>query len=111
MIFPHTRLALGKVKVEVYDGYTVTCFEDGLKAIGLHDEQPGQKEISERLGMTARAMNEEHDLLHSELAAWLGLPWSPALRAAALGVPGGDLEAAEGEAVLALQRYKRLAGL
>lgn len=56
-------------------------------------------------------MNREHDLTHSLLARALGLPHSPTLHDVAHGRAASDLHAIEEEAVLALQRFARAAGV
>jgi hypothetical protein len=105
-------LQLGAVAVEIHDGWTVTRFSDGQEVHALHREQPGQADLAARLGYgTAAAMNREHDLAHSILAHALGLPHSHTLHDVAHGRPASDLHAIEEEAVLALQRFARAAGV
>lgn len=93
------------VVIELHRGYTVTKFRDGLEVCALHTEQEGQAETAKFLRMSIQEMNESHDIVHSCLANWLGLDYSPALRCAAQGRSGGELEDIEEAAVLALQRY------
>jgi hypothetical protein len=105
-------IALGAVAVEIHDGWTVTRFSDGQEVHALHGEQPGQADLAVRLGYrAAAAMNREHDLGHSILAHALRLPHSPTLHDVAHGRPATDLHAIEEEAVLALQRFARAAGV
>ena len=98
---------LGAAVVALHAGYTLTRFPDGSEAHARHDDLAhlGQARMAADLGYADEvAMNREHDLLHSLLASWLGLPCSPALQAVARGVdaPMGWIEEAT---VLALQRF------
>jgi hypothetical protein len=102
---------LGDTVVFVFEGYTETRIL-GMKPLqGLHDLQPGQKEIADALGLPPDKMNSGHDLTHSLLAHWCGLPYSPSLASAA-GGPKVDeaLSGAEEDAVKAIQRYLSLLG-
>ncbi|MGD9613829.1 MAG: hypothetical protein AB7H90_01380 [Alphaproteobacteria bacterium] len=56
------------------------------------------------------SMAKDHDPLHAWLAAALGLPDSPALRSAIGLEPASEVTAAEEQAVMAIQRFCRLAG-
>lgn len=77
-----------------------------------HEEQPGQAETAAGLRYPdAQSMNRDHDLMHSLLAHWLGLPASPTLIQVADGQFGSDIAAAEEAAVLAVQRFANLAGV
>lgn len=102
------RLQIGSTAVTIGDGETVTLFADGLTLSASHDEQPGQLETAERLGVSVAQMNAEHDLVHSMLAQWLGLPHSPTL----YGVATKNYFAAhsvEEQAVLGIQAFARAA--
>ena len=103
---------LGSVTVETFDGYTITRFADGKEVHALHAEQPGQAETAKGLGYPdAEAMNTEHDLAHSLLCYWLGLPESPTLRDVAEGKTASDLHYLEEEAVMAIQRFANAVGV
>ena len=105
-------MCLGAVKVEIRDGYTLTTFPDGKTVNALHAEQPGQRETAGRLGFaTAWEMNVSHDLAHSMLARWLGLPHSPTLHAVAHGDKAPKVWRREEQAVLALQAYAKALGV
>lgn len=55
-------------------------------------------------------MSRDHELGHALLAHWLGLPHSPTLKGVASGRYWPHWQVEE-SAVLALQRYARLAGV
>jgi hypothetical protein len=57
------------------------------------------------------ALCHQHDPLHAILCSWLGLPDSFALRCAAGLDNENELSAAEEAAVLAVQRFMRVAGV
>jgi hypothetical protein len=103
---------LGTVTVEAFDGYTVTRFADGKEVHALHAEQPGQAETAKGLGYPdAEAMNRDHDLAHSLLCYWLGLPCSPTLRDVATGTPAHEIHYLEEAAVMALCRFANATGV
>jgi hypothetical protein len=56
-------------------------------------------------------MNRDHDLAHTLLAYFLGMPCSPALRDVAMGVAANDVHWLEEEAVLSLQKFARAMGI
>lgn len=93
------------VVIELHRGYTLTRFNDGHQVCALHSEQAGQADVAKMIKMSIQEMNQSHDLLHSCLANWLGLDYSPALRCAAMGKQAGELEMMEEQAVLSLQAY------
>lgn len=68
---------------------------------------------AERLGYfdDTLALCKDHDPLHAALCDWLGLPDSFALRCAAGLDAESEVSAAEEDAVLAVQRFMRLAGI
>lgn len=104
------RILLNAAEVEWSHQYTVTRFWGGAILVSEHSEQPGQKVTAEKLGMSVEKMNQTHDLTHSLLANWLGLPNSPTLKA----VAKGNIflhNAAEEEAVLAIQKFANLMGV
>ncbi len=105
-----TRLQIGSTVVTIGDGETVTHFADGLTLSASHEEQPGQRETADKLGITVEQMNAEHDAVHSMLATWLGLPHTPTL----YGVVTKNYfpaHAVEEEAVLAIQKWAAAAGV
>jgi len=105
-------IRLGTVTVTTHDGYTVTRFADGREVHAHHAEQPGQAETAKGLGYRdATAMNRDHDLTHSLLAYWLGLPCSPTLRDVASGAPATEIHYLEEAAVLAIQRFANATGV
>lgn len=103
---------MGRLTVEVRDGYTLTRFPCGAELVASHAVQDGQAETAARCGYeSAEALNREHDLTHSLLAHWLGLPWSPTLHDVAIGVRVNELHFVEEDAVLAVQRFARAMGV
>jgi hypothetical protein len=76
---------LGATVVEIHPGYTVTRSADGREVHAHHREQRGQAGLARDLcyGGDVEALNN-HDLTHSLLAAFLGLPHSLTLAAVAL---------------------------
>lgn len=71
---------------------------------------PASPAMAERLGYgdDVAAMTRDHDPLHARLTDWLGLPHSFSLRFAAGVDPDSELAGAEEDAVLAVQRFRRL---
>lgn len=57
------------------------------------------------------ALTRDHDTTHAAMCDWLGLPASFSLTMAAGGEVDADLAEAEEAAVMALQRFMRLAGV
>jgi hypothetical protein len=99
------------VKVEVTDWYTTTIFEDGIKLVSDHKEQPGQRERARQLGYSsAEEMNYEHDLTHTLLAIMAGKDWSPTLRGIATGETWPAWQDEEA-AVLGFQCYMNRLGV
>jgi hypothetical protein len=104
-------IKLGKVQVRVTTEETVTRFEGGKVCRAFHAPQYGQHAMAEELGYeSAEAMNREHDLAHSLLSYWLGLPYSPTLYGQAIGRPSAFWREEEA-AVLSLQRFARIMGI
>jgi hypothetical protein len=103
---------LGSVTVELHNGWSVTRFADGLEVHAHHAEQPGQAATALSLGYSDPiAMNKEHDLAHSLLCYWLGLPCSPTLRDVATDNPASEIHFHEEQAVLALTRFANAVGV
>lgn len=77
---------------------------------GEPQDTDSYRATADRLGYdTTLAMCQDHDPLHALLCDWLGLPSSFALRVAAGLDAESPLARAEEDAVLALQRFMRLA--
>jgi hypothetical protein len=72
-----------------------------------------QREAADDLGYDGDVdgLTRDHDFLHAWLADVLGLPASYSLTAAAGGTVDQAVAAAEEAAVMALQRFARLAGV
>lgn len=103
-------IRLGNVTVEVTDEQTVTTFENGAQLVAHHAEQPGQDKTAQEYGLTVEQMNRTHDLAHSLLAHWLGLPASPTLQAVAEQRRDPNWWIEE-RAVLALQSFAAAVGV
>lgn len=103
----------GGTKQTIGPSWVVTRLPGGAEIHAHPDGTPEQAATAHALGYGAdvAALTRDHDVLHAALAAWLGLPASYALRQTAGGDVSADLAAAEEAAVLALQRFIRLAGL
>lgn len=105
------QMRLGGATVHIGAERTVTTLPDGSEVYADHAEQPGQAALAADLGYpSAEAMNRDHDMAHSLLASWLGLPCSPTLQ----GVASGKFykhHRLEEAAVLAIQRFARAAGI
>jgi hypothetical protein len=110
---PRQKLNIGGIggtTVLVTDEGTLTVMPDGVTAHARHGEQPGQKETAGGLGMTVAEMNRTHDLTHSLLAGWLGLPCSPTLHGIATDATYEHWQREEA-AVLAIQAFAKAAGV
>lgn len=93
-------------------GMTVVTLSDGREVIGSPQGSAEQAETAARLGYHSPAgMVDDHDPLHAWLAAALGLPDSPALKAAAGDKVDPVLAGLEEAAVLAVQAYARAVGV
>ena len=101
----------GEVTVDITKGLTLTRLPDGAIVPAEHREQPGQADIAEGLGYpNAVAMNEQHDLLHSLIAHWLGMDASPTLKGVASGKHYPHWREEE-NAVFAIAAYANAAGV
>lgn len=85
----------------------------GTVVDGSPHDTAAYAETAQRLGYAddRMAMCQDHDPLHALLCDWLGLPDSPALRVAAGIEQASAMSEAEETAVLAVQRFMRLAGV
>jgi hypothetical protein len=100
--------------IEIRPASTRITLPTGETVIGEAQHTAEQRHTARRLGYgdDVLAMVRDHDPLHSLLAAWLGLPASYGIMAAAglLKPEDADLAAYEEAAVLAVQRFMRAAG-
>lgn len=96
---------IGRSLVLLFAGFTRTDFPDGSHVIALHDPQPGQEEMASRMGIRVRYMNRTHDVVHSLMADFLGLEYSPTLHMLATQQSDDDLMAKEEAMVLAVQEF------
>lgn len=101
---------LGDVTIYQNEGNTTTVWSDGARLVAIHDEQEGQVKTAAEIGCSVLEMNRSHDLLHTLICRLIGLPWSPALRAAALGEDRMDIHYVEESAVLAVQKLAAMYG-
>jgi hypothetical protein len=94
------------------DGLTVTRLADGaeIPARAQDDNAYVERSLLLGYGTDTSAMSREHEIAHSLLAHWLGLPESPTLRGVADRSfwPHWHLEE---QAVLAVQSFARAAGV
>jgi hypothetical protein len=100
-------------RVEILDSGTRITLPCGAVVPGAPHDTAEYRAAAQRLGYgtDTLAMCRAHDPWHALLCAWLGLPTSYSLKqAAGQGCPEEDaLAAAEEDAVLALQRFARMA--
>jgi hypothetical protein len=100
----------GRVELHA-DGLTVTHLPGGhVPARAQDTDEYRQRAHDLGYGDDTALMSREHELAHTMLAGWLGLPYSPTLQGVATGDtwPHWHLEEA---AVLALQAYARALGV
>lgn len=103
----------GGTTVLTYPGWVECHLPGGLILSSLPEHTQEYEARARDLGFQdGDAMNRQHHRMHAQLAAWLGLPVSPALRAAALNAHDEDdgcaICSAEEAAVMALHRYTNL---
>ena len=108
-----TVLHLAGAQVRLHeDGVTTTVYPDGgcVPACAEDNDAYRQTALEHGYGADTALLSREHELGHSLLAHWLGLQYSPTLRAVADGRAGeGDWR--EEAAVLAIQRFARARGI
>lgn len=94
------------------DGLTVSR----LPGVGVVEARPHDDDeyraraVALGYGADTLAMSRDHELVHSLLAGWLGLPESPTLRGVADQRFWPHWQAEEA-AVLGVQRFARMAGV
>lgn len=105
-------LHLAGAVIELHpDGLTVTRYPDGtVDARPQSDETYSARAQALGYGSDTLAMSRDHEICHSLLAFWLGLPHSPTLMGVARGEHWPHWQAEEA-AILAVQRYARAAGV
>jgi hypothetical protein len=107
-----TKIAFNDVLVECHHNETITRFPDGTCCFADHAEQPGQRETAQRIGYAfAEDMNRDHDMAHSLLAFFLGLPHSPTLKDVSENRPASEIHYIEEQAILSLQAYANAMGI
>lgn len=107
-------LTFGRTVVEIWDRDCVrTTLPDGAEVVAAPEPTASYRAKAEGLGYGADSMRMcvEHEVTHSALAAWLGLPESPTLGRVARGQGDSVLTGLEEDAVLALQRFANAAGV
>lgn len=99
--------------IEVTEGGSRVTLPDGTVIEGNPQPDDEYRDTAEWLGYggDTLAMCRDHDPLHALLTDWLGLPASFSLRVAAGLDQPNALAGLEEEAVLALQKFVRAAGL
>lgn len=107
------RLRNGTVVEILPDGTRVTL-PSGEVVPGAPHNTASYRDTAQRLGYggDVLALCHDHDPLHCLLADWLGLPGSYSLKHAAGTLDPADRDKADAEedAVLAVQRFIRIAG-
>lgn len=105
------RLANGTL-IEIRRHGTRITLPGGQVVEGAPEDTNEYRLTAQRLGYfdDCLAMCRDHDPLHALLCDWLGLPDSFALRCAAGIDAESSMSAAEEDAVLAVQKFMRLAG-
>lgn len=94
------------------DGSRVV-FADGARLDGFPIDDAGYRATALELGYgdDTLALCLDHDMTHVAMCHWLGID-SPALNQTCRGTASnGELQSAEEAAVLAIQRFARLAGI
>lgn len=106
-------LRVGSADVHLHDdGLTVTELHDGKTIPACHDGSAYQRNSAYELGYgdDVDLASREHEIAHSLLAKWLGLPESPTLRGVADRSYWPHWRKEEA-AILGLQAYARAAGV
>ena len=97
-----------------HDGpYTITTLPGGARIVAAVENTDAYRVTALRLGYgsdTLRMMRE-HEAGHAWLAHVIGLPESPTLRNVADGLGDTALTGLEEDAVCAIQRFARMAGV
>jgi hypothetical protein len=102
-----TTLRLGQATVEMHDGWTLTTLPGGdVPARAQDNDDYRERAAGLGYGADTALMSREHEVMHSLLATWLGLPCSPTLQGVATGKYARHW-CEEEAAVLALQRLCR----
>jgi hypothetical protein len=111
---PNRIVVLGWTVVELWGhDFTRTILPDGVEVPAAPQDNADYRSRAHALGygQDSAAMSREHELGHVLLSYILGLPESPALRSAANNAGPSDLTGMEEDAVMALQRFARAAGV
>jgi hypothetical protein len=110
---PERVAVLGQTVFEVWPYGCRAILPDGAEAQGAPQDTAEYRARAAALGYGGDTLSScrDHDLLHAALCAWLGLPESPVLRHSAEGRGASDLTNLEEDAVLAVQRFARAAGI
>jgi hypothetical protein len=99
--------------IQVWPDCVRTILPDGSEVVAAPQDNDAYRATAERLGYGADTlrMSQEHELLHSWLAAHLGLPESPTLGRVARGEGDTALTGLDEDAVMAIQRFANAAGV
>lgn len=104
-------LNIGNALIECRaDGQTITHLQEGVVLAYPEDNQEYKNRARDLgYGDDVLGVSRDHEIVHSLLAKWLGLPASPALSLAAAGRPSKNtFTGAEEAAVLAIQRFAKM---
>lgn len=110
---PARILTFGRTVVQVWPDSVVTILPGGEQVFAAAQDNDAYRETAQRLGYgsdTVR-MSRDHEVLHSAVAAWLGLWESPTLGRVARGEGDTALTGLEEDVVLAIQRFCNAAGV
>jgi hypothetical protein len=105
-------MKIGNVTVNYCDGDLTTTLPHGGVVHAVAQDTEEYAAMAIRLGYPdIQSLNRDHDLVHSLLAYWLGLPCSPALQSAFSGEGIDKVTGAEEDAVLAIQKFANRVGI
>lgn len=109
---PAATLPLASCVFEVWSAtHCRTVFPDGAAVPASPEGTPEQAATARELGYgeDVAGMVRDHELAHTLIAEWCGLPGSPTLRRVATGAPREDADGEwwEEALVLAFQRFVR----
>jgi hypothetical protein len=112
---PHTEtFALAGCTVHVQGTSVETLLPGGRRVLGMPIHDADYRATARKLGYGSNVarLNVEHELTHTLVAHWLGVPCSPVFRRVASGDhEADDLTRLEEGAVLAIQAYAVAIGL
>lgn len=105
-------IRIGQTEIEFRGDLTVSHLPGGLEVVAAPQDDPEYlgRAASLGYGIDTLAMSRAHEVGHSLLAHWLGLPESPTLRGVASGNYWEHWHSEEC-AVMAIQKMANMAGV